>query len=302
MGTKVKKEGSVTRIWTAYLFVIPALTIYLLFGLYPFLKTLQYSFFKWDGISPQMTFVGIANYKDIILSNKVWWQSFANAGVVSGIALFFQNSFALLLALFIYKGIKKGHIIYRVLFFLPPMLSLIVVGYIWLWIYDGNYGILNHFLKIIGLENLARAWLARPSSALLSVAVVHCWWGFGYAFMLFLAGLQSIPEQLYEAARVDGANEWKQLIHITLPLLVPVATIISVLTILGTMQIFALIMAMTQGGPGYYTEVPITRIFKQAFTHYHFGYATAMALIFGIILLILSAIQIEISRRKLHYY
>ena len=188
---------------------------------------------------------------------------------------------------------------YRVIFFMPPMLSLIVVGYIWLWIYDGNYGILNHILRIIGLGEYARAWLSESRSALLSVAVSHCWRGFGFAFILFLAGLQTIPEQLYEAAKVDGAGRWNQFRYITLPLLVPVATIVSILTILGTMQIFDLIMAMTQGGPGFHTEVPITRIYKEAFSYYHFGYGTAMAVVFGGLLLILSMIQMETSKRKL---
>lgn len=284
--------------WNSYLFILPALCVYLIFGLYPFIRTFQLSFYKWDGIAPAMQFVGLRNYYSIIFDNPVWWTSILNASIVSIIALTFQNGLALLLAIALYHGIKRGRIAYRLIFFMPPMLSLIVVGYIWLWIYDGTYGILNHMLRLIGAGHLARAWLSEPSLALISVAVAHCWRGFGFAFILFLAGLQTIPDELYEAAKVDGAGGWQQFRYVTLPLLIPVAIIVSILTILGTMQIFDLIMAMTQGGPGFHTEVPITRIYKEAFSYYHFGYGTTMAIVFGGILFILSLIQMGIAKKN----
>jgi len=128
------------------------------------------------------------------------------------------------------------------------------------------------------------------------VAIVQSGQGLGNAFLLFYAGLQVIPEELFEAAHVDGANAWGRFMNITLPSLIPVATLVSILTLLGTMQTFPLIIAMTNGGPGFHTEVPVTRIYKTAFESYHFGYATAEAVVLGVMLLILSLLQLRISK------
>ena len=218
-----------------------------------------------------------------------------NAFVVTLLALTAQNFLALLLAFLCDRDIRGGNV-YRVIFYLPPVLSGIVVGLIWNWIYDGNYGLLNHFLNFIGLVDLARAWLSDARTALVGVAVIHMWKGFGWGFVILLAGLQSIPRDLYEAARVDGANVWTVFKKITVPLMIPVFILVSILTILGTMQIFDIIIATTGGGPGYHTEVPITRIVAMMIGASRFGYACAMGVMFGLILLAVSMIQIRVSK------
>jgi ABC-type sugar transport system permease subunit len=232
----------------------------------------------------------------VIAHDGVFWQSFQQAGSITLLALTFQNSLALLLALAVNQRIAFGTV-YRMLFFLPPILSEIIVGLIWAWIYDGNYGVLNEALKGMGLPHLARSWLADPRTALTAVAVIHMWKGFGWGFVIFLAGLQTIPKELYEAATVDGANAASRFRHITLPLLMPVCVVVSVLTILGTMQIFALIMATTQGGPAFHTEVPITRIMASMLGSSRLGYACSQGILFGLILLGVSLIQMRLSRR-----
>lgn len=279
-----------------YAFVLPALFLFFVFSLYPFLKVFQLSVTSWDGISSQTTFVGFQNFKDLFTDNKVFWDSMGNAAFVTFLALTFQNFLALVLALLCDRDIRGGNI-YRVIFYLPPVLSGIVVGLIWNWIYDGNYGLLNHFLGFIGLGDVSRAWLSDPKTALIAVAVVHMWKGFGWGFVILLAGLQSIPRELYEAARVDGANSWIVFKNITVPLMIPVFILVSILTILGTMQIFDIIVATTGGGPGYHTEVPITRIIQTMIGRSEFGYACAMGVVFGLILLMISMIQIYVSRR-----
>jgi ABC-type sugar transport system permease subunit len=279
----------------SYAFVLPALTLFVVFSLYPFLKVFQLSVTDWDGISPAMRYVGLENFKDLWTDNPVFWSSMKNAFYVTFLALTAQNFLALFLALLCDRDIRGGNV-YRVIFYLPPVLSGIVVGLIWNWIYDGNYGLLNHFLKFIGLGDLSRAWLSDAHTALLSVSIIHMWKGFGWGFVILLAGLQSIPRELYEAARVDGANTWVMFRNVTVPLMIPVFILVSILTILGTMQIFDIIIATTGGGPGYHTEVPITRIVQTMIGSSKFGYACAMGVTFGLILLAISMVQIRVSK------
>jgi ABC-type sugar transport system permease subunit len=279
-----------------YLFILPALLLFATFSIYPFYLLTHTSLFEWDGIAVQKQFVGLSNYWNVIAHDPVFWTSFAQAGYVTLLALTFQNALALLLAIAVNRELPGGGI-YRTIFFLPPILSEIVVGLIWFWIYDGNFGIFNEMLRALGLGAWTRAWLADPNTALTAVGVIHMWKGFGWGFVLFLAGLQTIPEELYEAARVDGAGPWVRFRRITLPLLLPVCIVVSILTILGTMQIFGLIIATTGGGPGYHTEVPITRIFQSMLGSSRFGYACAQGIIFGLILLVFSLIQMRFQKR-----
>ncbi|MBI4342297.1 MAG: sugar ABC transporter permease [Candidatus Omnitrophica bacterium] len=289
-----------------YLFIAPALLLFVTFSVYPFFLLTATSFLNWDGIFPKnpfetppaylQQFVGLQNYVEVFRSDGVFWTSFWQAGYVTLLALLFQNALALLLAIAVNRKLP-GAAVYRTIFFLPPILSEIVVGLIWFWIYDGNFGIFNELLTRMGLGAWTRPWLADPRTALTAVAIIHMWKGFGWGFVMFLAGLQTIPEQLYEAARVDGANAWYRFRHITLPLLMPVCVVVSILTILGTMQIFALIIATTGGGPGYHTEVPITRIFQSMLGSSRFGYACAQGIVFGLILLTFSLIQMRFQKR-----
>ena len=279
-----------------FLFIVPALALFLVFSLYPILRTFQLSFYQWNGIDKEMLFVGFAQYKHILFNNPMFWKSMLNAGYVTLLSLTLQNGLALLLALLVNRQIK-GDNVYRTIFFLPPVLSGIVVGLIWKFVYDGNFGILNHWLISLGFTQFMDfAWLSEIKTALSSVAVVHMWKGFGYGFIILLAGLQTISVELYEAAEVDGADAWQQFKNITFPLLIPIFTIVTILTILGSMQIFDLIYSMTRGGPAGHTHVPITKIYEYM-SNGEFGYSTAMAVIFGIVLLVVSFTQIYASRR-----
>ncbi|HBT48875.1 MAG: ABC-type sugar transport system permease component [Caldanaerobacter subterraneus] len=278
------------------LFVLPAVAFFITFSIYPLYKTFQLSFFDWNGIAPTMNFVGLQNYITAF-SDKVWWKAVYNGFYLAVLALIFMNSLALFLAILVNNDIR-GASVYRVIFYIPPILSGIVVGYIWKWIYDPTYGILNAILEYLHLGFLKHAWLSDVKTALLSVAVASIWQGFGGSFIIFLAGLQGIPQELYEAAKVDGASAWEQFRWITLPLLSKTYTIVSILTILGAMQLLTLVLALTNGGPGFETEVPALRIYKEAFSSYRFGYATALSVILGLMLLIISLIQIKLRREE----
>lgn len=275
-----------------YLFIIPAVSIFSIFYIYPFIDIINLSLHQWNGISLTRNFIGLMNFKELMI-DKIWWSSLWHASYITIIALTFQNALAFGLALACDREIK-GRNIYRVIFFIPPVLSEIVVGLIWQWIlYSGtqggeHIGLLNFYLDKIGLHHLVHNWLSDPKTALTCIAVIHSWKGFGWGFIILLAGLQTIDKQLYEAARVDGAGSWHQFWHITIPMMIPIILVVVILTILGSMQVFVLILSMVGQGLVYHTEVPVTRILASMQGTNQFGYACAQGVTFGIILIMVS--------------
>ena len=178
-----------------------------------------------------------------------------------------------------------------------------VVGFVWKWILAGgmqggqHFGLLNHFLSAAGFHHLITDWLSNPKTALTCIAVVHSWKGFGWGFIMFLAGLQTIDRQLYEAAKVDGANSWRTFWNVTVPMMLPVIIVVLILTILGSMQAFVLVLSMTNEGPGYHTTVPVTRILEAMTGTKQYGYACSMGVTFGVILIALSLTLKKIENR-----
>ena len=283
-----------------YVFVLPAVLIFAVFYIIPFFYVFQLSMFDWDGIGrlTSATFVGLNNFKEIIFQDSNWWQAMLNAGWITLIALTFQNILAFMLALACDREIRMKNF-YRLIFFIPPILSEIVVGMVWRFIINDIEGanMVNRLLAQMGLGQFAQSWLSDPKLALTTVALVHSWKGFGWAFLIFLAGLQTIPRELYEAARVDGANAWRSFRNITMPLMVPVIILVAILTVLGTMQAFVLILGLVGGEFAGYTSVPGLRILTVMRDSSRFGYACALGINLGIILVIVSFIQYTLSRR-----
>lgn len=280
---------------TGYLFILPALAMMLVFGLYPFLRTVQLSFTDWDGISKTFRYIGPDNYIQALQDN-IWWLAMKNGLLLSVMALIVMVGLALLLAVCVDRGLR-GASFYRAAFYIPTLLSGIVVAIIWKWLYQPIGGPINQLLSAMGLGFLGKAWLGDSSTALWAVSAASIWQGIGSPFLLFLAGLQGIPDELYESARLDGANETQIFTRITIPLLIPIIGLISILTVLGAMQVFNIVIALTNGGPGYATEVPVLHIYRQAFKNLRFGYATSLSMIFGMALLVLSLLQLWLSRK-----
>jgi ABC-type sugar transport system permease subunit len=246
-------------------------------------------------------FVGLRNFQEL-MSDKVWWSSMVHAGYITLIALTLQNMLAFALALACDREIKfKGA--YRVIFFIPPVLSEVVVGLIWQWIlYSGTQGgeqigLLNYFLDKAGWHNMVNNWLSDPETSLTCIALVHSWKGFGWGFIILLAGLQTIDKQLYEAAKVDGAGAWGTFWNVTIPMMIPVILVVVILTILGSLQVFVLILSMVGQGLVYHTEVPVTRILSSMTGTNRFGYACAQGVSFGVILIGISMIFKLISSK-----
>jgi ABC-type sugar transport system permease subunit len=281
-----------------YLFVLPAVTIFAIFYIVPFVWVFQLGMFDWDGILPVKTFIGFDNFKEIFTLDKSWWQAMWNAGYITLIALTFQNALAFLLAWACDRQIRMKNW-YKVIFFIPPILSEIVVGMAWRFIISDVEGanMINRLLIATGFPQLVHSWLSDPKTALTTVAIVHCWKGFGFAFLIFTAGLQSIPKELYEAARVDGANAWESFKKITAPLILPVAVLVAILTILGTMQAFVLIIGLVGGEMAGHTSVPVLRILAAMRDSPRFGYACAQGITFGAMLVAVSFMQLRLSRK-----
>jgi ABC-type sugar transport system permease subunit len=281
-----------------YVFVLPSVVIFSIFYIIPFIWVFQLGLFEWDGISVNKVFVGLGNFKEIFFQDVNWWHSMWNASYITLIALTFQNILAFMLAWACDREIKMKNF-YRVIFFIPPVLSEVVVGMAWRFIINDIDGanIINRTLIGMGLPGLAHNWLSDPQTALTTVAIVHCWKGFGWGFLIFLAGLQTIPRELYEAARVDGASAWQSFRKITLPLMIPVMVLVAILTVLGTMQVFVLIVSLVGGEFAGHTSVPVLRILASMRGSSRFGYACAQGITFGMVLIIISFIQYRFSKK-----
>jgi len=285
----------------SFSFVIPAVTIFTIFYIIPFIDILRLSLHEWNGISLYREFVGLMNFTEL-MKDAIWWKSMWNAAYITLIAVTFQNMLAFALALACDREIRMQRF-YRVVFFIPPVLSEIVVGLIGRWILNAGvqngeyFGLLNHFLVQIGLPHMAHNWLSSPDTALTAIALVHSWKGFGWGFVILLAGLQMIDRDLYEAVRVDGANSWQTFWHVTIPMMIPVILVVVILTVLGSMQVFVLILSMVEQGLVYHTEVPATQILSAMMGTNRFGYACAMGVNFGVILIAVSFIMKKVSDR-----
>jgi raffinose/stachyose/melibiose transport system permease protein len=303
MNIKEKKFwlSDVKNLFENYFFVLPAVVIFAIFYIYPFFDTFRLSLHDWNGISLAQHFIGFENFKEIF-QDRVWWLSVWNAGYITLIALTFQNALAFSLALACDRDIRARKF-YRFVFYLPPILSEVVVGLIWQWILHSGVqageqiGLLNFFLTKVHLNHLVNNWLSDPKTALTCIAVVHSWKGFGWGFIILLAGLQTIDRQLYEAARMDGAGSFRILKDITIPMMIPVFVLVMILTILGSMQVFVLVLSMVGQGLVYHTEVPVTRILLSMTGMSRFGYACAQAVTFGIILMAGSFALNKFSKR-----
>jgi ABC-type sugar transport system permease subunit len=282
--------------WLGLAMVAPTIVLLVVFGLYPFARTVQISFTDWDGLSSTFHYIGAGNYLQA-LKDSVWWLSMQHGLMFAAVALTLMQGTGLLLAIGVDQKIR-GQAIYRVLFYLPPVLSGIVVAIVWKWLYQPYGGPINELLKAVGLSGLQHAWLGDQSTALWAVSLATVWEGVGTPFLLFLAALQNVSEELCDAARVDGANRWQLFRNVTFPSVLPTIGLVSVLTFLGAMQMFSGVLAMTNGGPGYATEVPVLHIYRAAFGLSQFGYATALAVLFGCMLFLFSLLTLRLTKRR----
>ncbi|MFW5873736.1 MAG: carbohydrate ABC transporter permease [Bacillota bacterium] len=277
---------------TPYMFVLPNLLVFGIFIIYPAFYGLYISFTEWDIISSP-NFVGISNFINIF-NNPNFLDTLQRTFIYVGISVPLMFVLALVLAIGLDKKIR-GRGAFRAIFYMPAMLSFIIIGVSWKWILGDNFGIVNYILEYFGLQTVS--WLTTPTLAFIIVILVTVWARAGYFMVIFLAGLQSISNIYYEAAEIDGASKWQQFIHITLPMLKPTSLVVLVLSTISVFKMFDLIIALTQGGPGRATTFLVQDIYLMAFDRGNLGLASAMSVVLFVILSILTIIQFKVSAR-----
>lgn len=279
-----------------WLFVLPALALYIYFVVYPFLVSIYYSLTDWDGAQPVKRFVGLSNYQELLTDRLMWEALWHNAiWIVIGTAA--PILIGLLLGVLLWTG-ARGRVIFRTVYFLPVVLAEVVVAIVWNWIYHPLFGALNQTLRVIGLDSWTRGWLGDPNTALLALLVTAIWSYYGFCFVIIMAGLQNVDVDLVEAATIDGANGWQRFIHVIVPQLSHVITMITAYTLIGGFNVFGIVFVMTQGGPGTATQVIATYTYRMAFQQSELGYGAALSMVMTILSLVTSYIFIRLRERQ----
>ena len=267
--------------FTAWLFALPALAVYIAFLVYPAFSSLFFSLTDWDGLSPSYNIVGLKNYSAMV-NDPVVIRAAINNVIWTVVTIVFPVVLGLTLAVML-NGKVRGKPILRMLYYTPGVLPLVAVASIWGWLYNPNYGAVNAALRAIGLDALAQPWLGQNSTALAAVMVPAIWLRTGFPMLLYLAALQGIPHDQYEAATMDGATRSQQFWHITMPNLKPAHYIVLALSLIDSFKVFDLIYATTYGGPGTATQVMGTWMYFNVFQYYQAGYGTAIAVVITLV-------------------
>jgi multiple sugar transport system permease protein len=278
-----------------YVFLAPFIVGFFLWQAYPLLLSLYYSFTDYDLLQPE-SWIGLENYQEM-LDDRLFWVSLVNTAIYTAtsvaIFLFFSLGGALLL-----NAKARGINLFRLVVYLPSQLPLVASAFIFLWIFEPTFGVANYVLQTLGLE--PQLWLFDPVLAKPTLAIMGIW-GIGTGIIIFLAGLQSVPESLYDAAKVDGAGTLRQFWHVTLPMVSPVILFSLIISIIATFQVFDLAYIMTDGGPGTETLFYVLYIFRNGFEFLKMGYASALAWVLFLIVLVLTFINFRASGRWVHY-
>jgi raffinose/stachyose/melibiose transport system permease protein len=283
------------RPWTAYLYILPGFLIYVIFVLWPIFDTLRYSFYSWDGFSSPV-FIGLDNYAQLFTDQSLRLALRNNLLFIAFYTVF-PIGVALLLTALLTRRQIWGLSFFRAGLFVPYVLSMVVVGVVWRWIYNPAFGPLNQLLKAVGLGAWAHPWLGDFTWALPAVGLVGTWVQYGFCLVLFMAGVQRIEEQLYDAAKIDGANEIQQFWYITWPSLRPEIAVALVTTLITALRVFDLVYVTTRGGPGDETLVASLWLYQNAFQLNRVGYAATIAVVLTVIILIVSYIVLTFQRR-----
>lgn len=281
----------------AAFFLAPAMVLFLAFTGIPVISALFISFTSWDLFRPP-TWIGLDNYSRLtqdaifakVLKNTAWF-------VLASVPL--QMGIGLLAALALNRGIR-GQNFFRVAYFLPAVTSTIAAALVWAWLFNSNYGVINALLSGLGVTDPPR-WLASTKWAMPAVIIVSVWQNAGYAMVLFLAGLQNIRTDLYDAAALDSCRGWRRLWFITLPMLSPTTFFVLVISIIGSFQVFELVFIMTEAGPANATNTLVYYIYQNGFQFYQMGYASAAAMVLFVIVLAITMVQYVSQKRWVHY-
>jgi multiple sugar transport system permease protein len=285
--------------WTAYLMQAPGLILFFVFVLFAVVFSFYLSFHRWDVLNPAKPYVGLDNYKalkDDPYFRKALYNTFLFTMFSVPLSIFGGLAIAILLNREIHM---RG--VFRTFFYLPVVTPLVVSGIIWKWVFNGDFGLLNYYLQKLHIVNHDVLWLSDPDLALPAVTVVLIWGSVGFCMLVYLAGLQSIPSEYYEAAAIDGAGPWNTFRAITLPLLGPTTFFLFVVNIIGAFQVFDQVYVMTSGGPLRSTSTIVYLIWTNGFTLFQMGYAAAIAYVLFGIIFVFTLIQVRLWNREADY-
>lgn len=280
----------------AYLFLAPFFLGLLFFILGPVLAAFAISFSAWDLLSPPR-WIGLGNYREM-LGDRLFWIALKNTIYFTAVSVPVTLVLALGLAALMNRKLR-GISLLRAIYFFPVTASIVAVSLLWAWMYTPDFGIINYLLSLVGLPKVN--WLVDPKMAMPSVIIMSVWRGLGFNIVVFLAGLQSIPRDLYEAAELDGAGGWAQFWQITVPLLTPTLFFAAIMALISSFQVFEQTYIMTQGGPGNATLTLVYQIFLNGFTYLRMGYASALSFVLFAILFVITIIQVRLQTRWVHY-
>ena len=291
-----RRPALVRRSQLAFLgFTVPAAAVYVSLVLWPALQAFRYSTTSWDGISPRFTEVGARNYERLAGRDTVFAEALGTSLEFMLAVVLGQTALSLGLALALQRT-TRTNILLRATFFFPTVLSSVAVAFVWSFIYDPTFGLANRGLEAIGLGALQQSWLGDQQLAIYYLAVVQVWFHAGQLMVVYIAGLQAVPAELYEAAELDGAGRWGRFRHVTWPLIAPATTIVVAYTTIQSFKAFDLIIASTGGGPNHATEILSTLIYSTAFRNFEFGYAAAQSVIFVLLIAAVTVLQHRATR------
>lgn len=276
-----------------FYFALGALIPYVIFVVLPGFMGILYSFTDWSSYSTEVNFIGLDNFRALLTSSTSYLDYIGNTLIFTILTIVFKTIIALFLAVLLDSGVRRLAHFYRAIIFLPAVLPMIAVGLIFRSILNPGTGILNVFFRAIGWDLLAQKWLVNPDIALLSVIGVDTWKGVGYLMVILIAGLQTISPEYYEAAEIDGASFIARFRYITLPLLTPALTVVTLLNLLYGLRVFDIVYVLTRGGPGHATEVVFTAVFDE-FSKGRYGVGTALS---SLLFIVMTAAGIFIVQR-----
>ena len=281
-----------------YLFILPTFIGFAIFILYPLVESLRISFYEYS-ILGDTYYVELDNYTRLLNDTRLR-KTYGNTIVFTGFAVCFNAGIGLLLAVFLNRRMPVLiRNFYRSAFFFPILIAHTYIAVIWQYLYQQDTGVINYYLSFLGIDPVP--WLSHPAWAMAAIIIMDVWKNTGFAMLVFLAGLQSIPHEYYEAAQLDGANERKLFTRITIPLLSPSIFFILVIFMIGALQVFDSIIVLTDGGPGDATRSVVMYIYQQAFQRLDFGYAAAISWTLFLVIMAITLIQFLVSRRWVHY-
>ena len=290
-------NGNFHQTLTPMLFLLPNIAIFVVFIIIPAVQGLRMSFTEW-GVFTEPTYIGFANFKELT-HDEVFWTTFFNTLTFSVFVVILLILYSMVLALLLNRNAHKGEKVFRSLFYIPSLLSMITVGIAWRFILGDEMGIINYLLKAFGHESIH--WLTDSSLSMASVILVSVWAGAGYYMVILIAGLQAIPNELYEAAKIDGSSAPKTFWYITLPMLKSTLLVVLVLATISSFKAYELIFVMTKGGPGYATKLIVQQVYQVAFMEDRMGYASAMSIVLMLLISIFTILQFSISGKEQDY-